>query len=67
MVAIESYTNATEAYTVKTLLESHGIRCELKDDLISAQPIGKIELFVDAKNVSRARDVLANAGEDNER
>ena len=38
MIATESYTNATEAYTAKALLESHAypIRCELKDDLISA-------------------------------
>ena len=49
MIAIKSYTNGDEAYIAKTLIENFLIRCELKDDLISAQSIREIKLFVNVK------------------
>jgi len=63
MITIVSYTNATEAYRAKELLENNGIHCKLQGDMLSSgsEPIGKIEVLIDSKDVKLARDVLANA------
>lgn len=62
MITIVSYTNATEAYRAKELLENNGIHCKLQGDLLSeSETIGKIEVLVDSKDLKAARDVLANA------
>ncbi|AAO90018.1 CBU_0469 family Dot/Icm T4SS effector [Coxiella burnetii] len=66
MIIIETYTDAVDAYNAKALLESNGIHCELKNHLLSGEPLEKIELSVGEKDVKLARDVLANAmGENN--
>lgn len=62
MITVESYTNATDAYRARELLKSNGIQCKLQGDLLSkSEPMGKIELLVEAKDTKLARDVLANA------
>lgn len=62
MITIVSYTNATEAYRAKALLENNGIHCKLQGDLLSGtDPIGKIEVLVESKDAKLARDVLENA------
>ncbi|WP_267256402.1 putative signal transducing protein [Coxiella endosymbiont of Ornithodoros maritimus] len=66
MIIIESYTDAVDAYSAKVMLENNGIHCELKNHLLSAELLEKIELSVGEKDVKLARDVLANAmGENN--
>ncbi len=61
MIMIETYTNATDAYRAKDLLESNGVHCELRKDTLSvAEPLGNIELLVAPKDAQAARDVLAN-------
>ncbi|WP_423062786.1 DUF2007 domain-containing protein [Candidiatus Paracoxiella cheracis] len=67
MITIELYTNATDAYRARELLETNGVHCKLQGDLLSEpEPMGRIELLVEAKDAKLARDVLANsiAGED---
>ena len=67
MITVATYTNATESYNAKELLETNGISCQLQNDLLSkTQTIGKIELRVEAKDAKLARDVLANAMQEND-
>lgn len=67
MITIESYTNATDAYRARELLESNGVNCKLQGDLLSgSEPMGRVELLVEAKDAKLARDVLANAIADEE-
>ena len=62
MIAIEKYTNPTDAYKAKQLLELNGISTQLRTDTLSStSPSGYIELLVAAKDAKLARDVLANA------
>jgi hypothetical protein len=63
MIIITTFNNATEAYAAKNLLESHHIHCQLRGDLSTQQiePIGNIELLVNAHDVELAEEVLANA------
>ena len=65
MITIATFTNAAEAHRTQALLENNGIHCKLHHDLLSeTETFGKIELKIDAKDVDRARDVLANAVND---
>ena len=62
MIIIATYNDAAEAYAAKDLLEDNGIHCELRGDLLAEmEPIGNIELLVNAKDASAAQEVLANA------
>lgn len=63
MVTIETYDNVSEAYIAKGLLESHGIKCLIKNEYISQilPPLGAIELQVAEEDLEEARRILANA------
>lgn len=61
MITIASYANATDAYIAKGLLESQGIRCELKNENIpQTLPIGSVELMVNEQDADRAVEILEN-------
>lgn len=52
MILIQTFKKTVDgySYSAKALLENHGIRCQLRDDLISGNyPLEKIEQFVDEK------------------
>ena len=50
MILIQTFKKMVDGYSAKALLENHGIRCQLRDDLISGNyRLDKIEQFVDEK------------------
>lgn len=58
LITIATYSNTTEAQIAKGLLEAEGIRCQLKNEIISQTlPVG-VELMVAAEDEERAESIL---------
>lgn len=58
MTTIATYSNITEAHIAKGMLESEGIKCQLKNELIAQTlPVG-IELTVAESDVESALAIL---------
>lgn len=59
MITIAEYINTTDAYIAKGLLESEGIPCELKNEMIGQTlPVGGVLLQVNEEDVERAQTIL---------
>ena len=62
MIVIATYNDPTEAFAAKDLLDANGVHCKLRGDLLAEmEPVGNIELLVNAKDACTAQEVLANA------
>ncbi len=64
MITIASYSNASEPYIIKSLLESNGIRCEIKKDANSQPPWTRtVEIQVTNSDADEARELIESSAE----